>query len=216
MTMKDCISKLAIIPAKRFSERCAGKNIRLFAGIPLFLHSVNYALREGFTPLVSTDSPEIMGMCRSRQIMFFEETVDDSKMENCVSQVLDQIDCDQFAVLQPSSPLRVPGLLRFMSKDMEAGECRSALTTQKIKLIGFLDGEFQVAHREQDAKRFFHFFDGNIFILTKKHFQTNRYFFDNDSKIYINKFPFYLQIDEEEQFGYLECLYRAGGQFMIN
>lgn len=48
---------LAIIPAKRFSSRCADKNLRPLGGVPLFLWTVRAALavRPAMTVVVSTD-----------------------------------------------------------------------------------------------------------------------------------------------------------------
>lgn len=198
--------KLAVIPAKKNSERCPGKNCRLFAGRPLFLYSVSYALQEGFVPVVSTDSEDIMECCRREGICYFRETVDDRRMENCVRQVLSRFSCEILAVLQPTSPLRRAGLLRQMAEDMEKGEIHSAYTAHRIKMIGHLDGQFHVAHREQDARKFFYFFDGNINIITQKHFQESGILFDNGSRPYSNDFPCCLQIDTEEEWKLLSRL----------
>lgn len=200
------IPKLAVIPAKKDSERCPGKNCRLFAGRPLFQYSVSYALQEGFMPIVSTDSEEIMEYCRREGIRYVREKVNDKRMENCIHQVLSGISCKMFAILQPTSPFRRAGLLRQMAEDMEKGEIHSAYTAHRIKMIGHLDGQFHVAHREQDARKFFYFFDGNINAITQKHFQESGTLFDNDSRPYLNDFPCCLQIDTEEEWKLLARL----------
>lgn len=200
------IPLLAIIPAKGKSQRCLEKNKRQFGKDPLFLLSVHYAKEEGFTPVVSTDSEEIMSICREQGILFFCEQVDDSRMENCVCQVLSHITCQVFALLQPTSPFRKKGLLRKMLAAVNKGEALSCLTVRKIKLIGFLDGTFHSAHREQDCKRFFYFFDGNLFLNTAEYFHKNGYFFDDDSLAFPNSFPYCLQIDTETEFKVLRHL----------
>lgn len=73
-------------------------------------------------------------------------------------------------------------------------------------MIGHLDGQFHVAHREQDARKFFYFFDGNINAITQKHFQESGTLFDNDSRPYLNDFPCCLQIDTEEEWKLLARL----------
>lgn len=200
------IPYLAIIPAKAHSERCPGKNTRLLGGIPLFLHSVQYAAQEGFTPVVSTDSEEIISLCREQNILYFREIVYDRKMAFCIRQVLNAYSCRYFAVLQPTSPLRQPGLLRTMLHDAETHGEWSGYTSQKIKLIGHLDGAFQHAFRTQDTSRFLHFFDGNIFLTSQPGFLSSDSFFGDDSRIHNNPFPCNLQIDTEEEFATIEQL----------
>lgn len=205
-TASQFIRKLAIIPAKKHSERCPHKNRRLLNGRPLFLYSVSYALQEGFVPVVSTDSEEVMEHCRREGIQCFRETVDDRRMENCVRQVLARFSCDMFAVLQPTSPFRRRGLLRQMAEDMEKGIIQSAYTARKTKMIGHLEGHFHLAHREQDAKKFFYFFDGNINVVTRKKFLESGTMFDDGSCPYPNDFPCCLQIDTEEEWKVLSRL----------
>lgn len=200
----NTIPYLAIIPAKASSERCPGKNTRLLGEYPLFLHSVHYALQEGFTPVVSTDSEEIIALCRRKNILHIREIVYERKLAFCIRQVLSAYSCRYFAVLQPTSPLRQPGLLRTMLRDAETHGFSSCYTTQKIKVIGHLDGAFQHAYRTQDATRFLHFFDGNINLSTQTGFFARDSFFDDDSRIYANPFPCNLQIDTEEEFAVIE------------
>lgn len=200
------VRKLAIIPAKKHSERCPDKNRRLLNGRPLFSYSVSYALQEGFVPVVSTDSEEIMECCRREGIHCFREKVDDRRMENCIRQVLARFSCEMFAVLQPTSPFRRPGLLRQMAEDMEKGNIQSAYTARKTKMIGHLEGHFHLAHREQDAKKFFYFFDGNINVVTRKKFLETGVMFDDDSSPYPDDFPCWLQIDTEEEWSALSRL----------
>ena len=127
-------------------------------------------------------------------------------MENCVRQVLTRFSCDIFAVLQPTSPFRRRGLLRQMAEDMEKGKIQSAYTARKTKMIGHMEGHFHLAHREQDAKKFFYFFDGNINVVTRKKFLESGTMFDDGSCPYPNDFPCCLQIDTEEEWKALSRL----------
>lgn len=198
--------KLAVIPAKASSERCPGKNLRLLGGLPLFLHSVHYAVQEGFVPVVSTDCDEVITLCRNEGITFMQELVDDSKLENCIDQVLRHFSADILAILAPTSPFRAPGLLRRIACSLETGRTHSAYTAQKIKVIGHLDGHFQIAHREQDARRFLNFFDGNIVAFRTEFYLEKGQFFTDDSANYENPFPCNLQIDTEEEYKTLVVL----------
>lgn len=56
--------KVAIIPARGGSKRIPGKNIKLFAGKPLIVYSIDVAVNSGLFDkvIVSTDSEEIRSM----------------------------------------------------------------------------------------------------------------------------------------------------------
>ena len=79
------IEKLAIIPAKKDSSRVPNKNIEIINGKMLFVHSINYALENNFIPIVSTDSELIIDYCKENNILYYEENVDETKMENCIN-----------------------------------------------------------------------------------------------------------------------------------
>ena len=200
------MNHIAIIPAKKYSERCPGKNLRKFNNIPLFLYSVQYAINEGITPVVSTDSEEIMNICYARGIQVVKEKVNDSSMCNCIQQVLAQIQCDSFAILQPTSPLRRQGLLSEMLKGLQDNKFQSCYTANVIKPIGHYKGKFNICYRAQDTKEKLMFFDGNINACTKDFFLKTKQLFDDNSVPFINQFPSNLQIDTESEFTAIEAL----------
>lgn len=206
---------IAIIPAKGQSLRCPDKNIRQFAGRPLFLHSVQYARNEGIEPIVSTDSEAIMALCREHGVRVVRETVDDSTMANCVRQVLKQVPCDYFAILLPTSPLRHPGLLRDMLQVCWSGEAESAYTAHSIKPIGHWKGHFLRAYRDQDTKQKFLFFDGNINVCSRMLFERTGELFHDSTVPFPHEFPANLQIDTEEEFAALEQLALHGDFFRL-
>lgn len=197
---------IAIIPAKSQSQRCPGKNLRLLAGHPLFWHSVQYAQNEGFLPIVSTDSEATISLCRQHGIPFLREQVNDSDIAHCIRQVLNHHTGSAFALLQPTSPLRPPGLLRRMMHTCTRGEAPSAYTACPLKPIGHLHGHFLHAGRDQDTPQRFHHFDGGIVTCTRSYFEQSGRLFSNASRPFPNTHPCSLQIDTEEDFLLLEHL----------
>lgn len=178
-------------------------------GWPLFLSSVRYAIDEGIDPIVSTDSSKIIDICKSMEIKYFKEKVDDSNMFNCIKQVIESLDKkpSMFALLQPTSPMRQKSLLRKMISEVPVdGSFHSCFTVQNLKCIGFLDGKFQVAYRDQDTSRRFFHFDGNILLCNTKWVMKNKKLFDDDSTIYENPFPYYLQIDTESEYNVMNMI----------
>lgn len=125
---------IAIVPAKGTSTRVAQKNMQLVNGIPLFWYSVLYARANGIFVVCSTDSPYIKDYCMRRNCCVVDECVDDSTMVNCVRNVLRKVPATRYALLQPTSPIRPPGLLRRILH-MDA-PC--VYTAQRIKMVGHL------------------------------------------------------------------------------
>ena len=63
---------LAIIPAKLDSTRLKNKNIREIDGIPMFIHSVDYAYESKYDVdvVVSSESDIIEELCDKHEVMF--------------------------------------------------------------------------------------------------------------------------------------------------
>lgn len=202
---------IAIIPAKGESERCPGKNFRLIGGKPLFRYSVDYAIKEGFIPIVSTDSEDIIKYCDENNLNFFVEKVDDSSMLNCVNQVIDFVGVEKInnlAVLQPTSPMRKPGLLREAVSEMDKHGKTAAMSVTPYKLIGELNGKFNFATRDQDPKtKFFNFFDGNVLVSKAVEIVKNQNLFTDQDPVYVkNTFPCNIQIDTDAEFEVVKTL----------
>lgn len=190
LTMKN-MKPIAVIPAKGHSDRVPGKNMEEICGYPLFLYSVWYAINEGYRPVVSSDNDTILEIARFYGADTFRENVDDSNMANCVRQVLEAKDGpEEFALLQPTSPLRRPGLLREMTRTVHAGSHTCVYTVNKVKMLGTVvrkDGtqEFHMACRDQDAPAMFYPFDGNLLVTTRSSFtETGSLFNDGDAGLF--------------------------------
>lgn len=198
---------IGIIPAKAHSERVPGKNFRMFAGVSLFQWSVFYAEAEKVMPVISTDNEAVIDICQCSELACVREVVDESNMVNCIEQVLRVYDCDYFAVLQPTSPMRRAGLLRQMIRQCHEQQVPSIYTAEKVKIIGHIGGEFQMATRDQDpSTRFLYHFDGNILVVNTEWFRRHRRLFDNASAWVVEGVPYSLQIDTEDDFIVMEEL----------
>lgn len=198
---------IGIIPSKSHSFRLPNKNILILGELELYKHSVEYAKNEGITPLVSTDDENIIKWCIENNIDYCRENVDDSNLCNCINQVLDLYDCDYFAVLQPTSPLREKGLLKSF---VEKGTETSIYTANKIKIIGHINNEFKIAYRDQDtATKFLYQFDGNIIYVNAKWYKKNRALFCDKSEYHIQTLPYTLQIDTKEEFDIVNIIYNS-------
>tara|TARA_B110000003_G_C16639806_1_gene529763 strand:+ start:1677 stop:2372 length:696 start_codon:yes stop_codon:yes gene_type:complete len=110
---------LAIIPVRMGSKRLKDKNILDFFGQPMFMHTVNAALKSGlFDEIhVSTESQRVLEICEEYNIpvrFLRNETLssDTASLESVCSHVLDvyknkyNISFENFCLLWATSPLR--------------------------------------------------------------------------------------------------------------
>lgn len=218
--MKETIEKLAVIPAKGTPLRFPCKNVRPLRHVPLFLYSVAYALQEGFTPLVATDSDWVEAICRMQKmvkirtmgvshcpvIRVAREVVDDTKLENCVMQVLEQYGAKQVALLQPSSPIREPGLLSRMSFEMAQEGFESAFTCKPVKMQGMYRKEWNEAPIAQQEQDWLMAFTGNIALFSPEKLAADGSFYDDSSRGYFSEPPTDLQVDTAAGFKVIEDL----------
>lgn len=111
---------LAIIPARGGSKGVPDKNIRLLAGLPLVVHSIELARRcpEIARTVVSTDSEAIAGVARQAggDVPFIRPADlarDETPMLPVLHHALDELDPDGgryelLLLLDPTSPGRLP------------------------------------------------------------------------------------------------------------
>lgn len=114
---------LAVIPARGGSKGVPGKNLRPLAGKPLIAHSIEQALAADSitTVVVSTDDEriaEVAGVAGA-QVPFLrpaELATDAAPTEPAMRHALEHMEAlngryDAIMLLQPTSPLRLPGTL---------------------------------------------------------------------------------------------------------
>ena len=116
---------IAIIPARGGSKGIPGKNLHLLAGKPLVVWSIEQALAERDVidrVIVSTDSEQISRVAMEAgaevpglrpQHLAGDETPTESVLLHVVQMLEQEGDVpDAVMLLQPTSPLRMPGSLR--------------------------------------------------------------------------------------------------------
>jgi hypothetical protein len=167
-----------IIPLKARSMRCPGKNFRTcnpyLSGdlIPLWEVSARYVRGEGWEPVISCDSPELLHDISRRG---YERTVlwhpdpESPYMQGHISQVAAQInagDSDLLCVVQATSPVRRPGLLRDMHALMSSDtNIQVAFTGERLKICGILNGSLFGQDESQSARHWYDHYDGALLLL---------------------------------------------------
>jgi len=167
-----------IIPLKARSMRCPRKNFRTcnpyLSGdlIPLWEVSARYVRGEGWEPVISCDSPELLHDISRRG---YERTVlwhpdpESPYMQGHISQVAAQInagDSDLLCVVQATSPVRRPGLLRDMHALMSSDtNIQVAFTGEHLKICGILNGSLFGQDESQSARHWYDHYDGALILL---------------------------------------------------
>jgi CMP-N-acetylneuraminic acid synthetase len=104
---------LVIIPAKLDSKRLKNKNIREIGGIPMFLHSVDYANASKYNVdvIVSSESDIVEEICNQNDVRFHKRPIElcgDVEVVDVYEHIINEINEEYNLVvcLQPDNPNR--------------------------------------------------------------------------------------------------------------
>jgi N-acylneuraminate cytidylyltransferase len=156
---------LGIIPARGGSKGVPRKNIKLIAGRPLLAWTIQAAQQSQFLDrcVVSTEDPEIASIARAYGAEVLERppalAQDDTISRLVIEQALDVLGGESVVLLQPTSPIRGPGLVDRVIKLFQTNDYDS-LATGFNQLLYPPHG---VEHRRQDIKTVF-VNDGSVIV----------------------------------------------------
>lgn len=112
---------VALIPARGGSKRLPRKNILPLAGLPLIVHSIEYARNEGIQVYVSTDNEEIKQVSKHYGAEIIDrpsELASDlattaSVLKHAAEYLINRgVEFDYCILLQATNPLRPEGLIK--------------------------------------------------------------------------------------------------------
>jgi CMP-N,N'-diacetyllegionaminic acid synthase len=138
------IGLIAIITARGGSKRLPGKNILPLAGKPLIAWTIEAARDCSLVErcIVSTEDPEIGVLARSWGAEVMDRPAhlagDEARSEDVVLQVLDALarsgdEPEEFALLQPTSPLRTVAHLEECIRQFHQSGCASAISVTEAE-----------------------------------------------------------------------------------
>jgi CMP-N-acetylneuraminic acid synthetase len=217
------MSTIAIIPARGGSKRIPEKNIQLFGGLPLLVHSIKYALANSDIIdeiYVSTDDSSIKKIALANGAKVIDRPVslsgDFEPTSTALKHVLETIEdeVENVILLQPTNPLRPDNLLKEAFAAYQKGNCDSLFTVSRNhqKLGKIIDNRFKpfnysIGQRSQDLEPLF--FENGLLYITKVSLILE------DIIISENAFPFEVNhifanvdIDTPEDLEYADYLYR--------
>jgi CMP-N-acetylneuraminic acid synthetase len=214
---------IAIIPARGGSKRIPEKNIQLFGGIPLLVHSIQYALANNEIIdeiYVSTDDSTIKKVALSYGVKVIDrpETLsgDLEPTVSALKHVLESIekDVENVVLLQPTNPLRPDNLLKEAFEVYQKGNYDSLFTVTrnhqkfgKIKDSRFIPYNYTIGQRSQDLEPLF-FENGLLYITKASLILENSIISKNAFPFEVNHIFANIDIDTPEDFEYAEYLFQ--------
>jgi N-acylneuraminate cytidylyltransferase len=172
-----------IIPARKGSKRFPRKNTHELGGVPLFLHSVKYAL-EFFQPneiWVNTDDTDIAEICKPFNVNVtirpvhlgsdLTSTADVLEYQHRVFK-LSGVICEAMILLQPTNPIRPFNLMTDVIFAFERSSRNSVATFSTLNKkfgslkSGYFEPEnYKPGQRMQDLDNFI--FENGLIYITK-------------------------------------------------
>lgn len=221
----DAIKTIAFIPARGGSKGVPQKNIRLFAGKPLIVHSIEQALstRGIDEVIVSTDDQEIAAISSEAgaQIIIRPDALsgDSASSESAIAHALDALEqkgenIDRVVFLQATSPLRPKNGIAMALECFEQGNFDSLLSISPThRFFWKIKGHHAVADynflnrpRRQDLRsediRYVE--NGSLYIFSKEHFDRTGNRLGGSIGYVIFDEEYSLEIDSETDFKILE------------
>ncbi|WP_045440139.1 acylneuraminate cytidylyltransferase family protein [Citrobacter sp. S-77] len=214
---------VAIIPARAGSKRLPGKNIKLLAGKPLIVWTIEAAITSNLFDviLVTTDSEEIANIARAAgaSVPFLrpsELSTDTSSTNEVISHAVDWIEQNVGTVscvtlLQPTSPLRTADDIA-QAMNMYDTKQASAIvsvcqTEHPIQFCNTLPIDLSMAGfiKTQDNKRSQELepswrLNGAIYIFDRKYVSNLTNLYEQNTFAYIMKRENSIDIDQELDF----------------
>lgn len=214
---------VAIIPARAGSKRLPGKNIKLLAGKPLIVWTIEAAITSNLFDviLVTTDSEEIANIARAAgaSVPFLrpsELSTDTSSTNEVISHAVDWIEQNVGTVscvtlLQPTSPLRtaddIAQAMNMYDTKQASAIVSVCLTEHPIQFCNTLPIDLSMAGfiKTQNNKRSQELepswrLNGAIYIFDRKYVSNLTNLYEQNTFAYIMKRESSIDIDQELDF----------------
>jgi CMP-N,N'-diacetyllegionaminic acid synthase len=196
---------LAIIPARGGSKGIPRKNLVLLGGKPLIQHTIEAAQQSQSVSriVLTTDDAEIAALGASlgldtRYQRPSELAQDDTPMAATLTHCLKWArqyygDCDEFMLLQPTSPLRtamdIDAAVRlYRESNQQSLLSVNAMSEHPFECVelqsegwNYLAKDASGASRRQDYRNAYYYINGAIYITRVESFQRSGKMIDEDS-----------------------------------
>ena len=211
---------IAIIPARGSSKRLPNKNIKLLGGVPLLVHSINYAKKHDFidTIYVSTNDVDIKKVALEYGALVIDRpqelSGDLEPTVTALKHILESIDheIENVVLLQPTNPLRPKNLLRDAFEKYISNNFESLFTVSRnYQKFGTIDNHmfkpfnYSIGQRSQDMQPLY--FENGLLYITKANSILKKDIITIDAYPLIVEHPFAsIDIDTQDDFDLAEFM----------
>jgi CMP-N-acetylneuraminic acid synthetase len=217
------MKNIAIIPARGGSKRIPEKNIQLFGGLPLLVHSIQYAVANSEIIddiYVSTDDATIKAIALAYGAKVIDRPAslsgDLEPTITALKHVLETIGntVDNVILLQPTNPLRPQNLLKEAFEIYKNGNHNSLFSVTrnhqkfgKISNNKFIPYNYAIGQRSQDLDPMF-FENGLLYITKASLILEDIIISENAFPLEVNHIFASVDIDTPEDLDYAEYLFQ--------
>lgn len=232
MRLQNKEKNLAIIPAREGSKRLPHKNMMLFRGMPLIVHTIREAKASGIFDriIVDTDSSRIAAIAKrgGAEVPFLRPkrlAGDNATSVAATLFLLRRLEEEGYrpdivTYLQPTTPLREAGDIRACFELMRKDNLDAVTTVHKapswlyyFSRGGKLQSFFKSAGLEKDAASEVYSLNGGVYMLRTPFFLKKRAFvIDGKSRGVIIPWWRAIDIDYIDQFLVAEVLHKKRSQ----
>ena len=222
---------IAIIPARGGSKSIPGKNIKLLAGKPLIVHTIETALKCKllYRVIVSTDDKKIADISKKHgaEVPFMrpkELALDSTPMEPVLQHAVSHIEqnekshIDIVVLLQPTSPFRKVSDIENCIKKLKNEKADSVVTVceaehnpyfvmmkfQNDNLVPFLKTEKPITRR-QDAPKVYRL-NGAVYAVRRDVLMNENKLFTGNTRAVIMPQERSIDLDSQLDFEFAEFL----------
>jgi len=196
---------LGVIPARGGSKAIPRKNIKPLLGKPLITWSIEAAQQSQLVDrfVVSTEDDEIADIARAAGAEVLDRPVelasDDATTVAVLQHTLDMIKADTIVLLQPTSPIRINGIIDRSIERFLASGCDTLATSYVSKHFAW--GAVDNGPRQR-LKGYFHD-DGNVYVFKSPVLQAGRWIGDQPCEMEISSI-YNIEIDTIADFWAIE------------
>lgn len=216
------VRNIVIIPVRGGSKRLPKKNIKLLGGVPLFVHSINYAKKNPeicHKIVVSTDDVMIKEIALNEDVFVVDRPSELSgdlvPTKDVLKHVLEQEKetFDNVILLQATNPFRTKELLHnafsiFLkeSSDSLMTVSRNEQKFGKIIQNKFIPFNYKFGQRSQDLESLY--YENGLLYISKSSIVKEGKIIGENNYPYIENHPLAkIDIDNEEDFELAEYYY---------
>lgn len=214
---------VVIIPVRGNSKRLANKNAKLLGGIPLLVHSINYAKKNPeicHQIIVSTEDETLKNIALKEGVTVIDRPIsladDNTPTKEVLQHVIEncKIEYDNVILLQATNPFREVNLLKNAFQKYTKGNYDSLMTVteNKHKFGKIIQGQFtpfnyHYGQRSQDLESLF--YENGLLYITKASLINKGLIIGDKNCPYIVNHPSAkIDIDDEEDFEMAKIYYQ--------